>query len=124
MRTCFLSIRTKTSGSRNFHKTATFKEFALPGGRPTPYTLMIDKNTGHVWFSSMEMDTISEMDPATDKITQYPFLFSENGMRDFSQDADGRTWFGSQANNRVGYFYLAGSSTSQRAAVDVPKGGK
>ena len=105
-------------------KTETFKEFALPGGRPTPYALMIDKNTGHVWFSSMEMDTISEMDPATGKITQYPFLFSENGMRDFFQDADGRTWFGSQANNRVGYFYLAGSSTSQRAAADVPKGGK
>ena len=105
-------------------KTETFKEFALPGGRPTPYALMIDKNTGHVWFSSMEMDIISEMDPATGKIMQYPFLFSENGMRDFFQDADGRTWFGSQANNRVGYFYLAGSSTSQRAAADVPKGGK
>ena len=72
----------------------------------------------------MEMDTISEMDPATGKIMQYPFLFSENGMRDFFQDSDGRTWFGSQANNRVGYFYLARSGTGQRAAVDVPKGGK
>jgi virginiamycin B lyase len=105
-------------------KTETFKEYALPGGRPTPYALVIDKKTDHLWFSSMEMDTISEMDPATGKIIQYPFLFSENGMRDFFQDNEGRTWFGSQANNRVGYFYLAGSGTSQRAAVDVQKNGR
>ncbi len=98
-------------------KTETFKEYPLPGGRPTPYALVIDKNTGHLWFSSMEMDTISELDPATGKITLYPFLFPENGMRDFFQDADGRIWWGSQANNRVGYFYLAGSTASQRAAV-------
>src|SRR5712671_7458769 len=109
--------------SRFDPETETYHEYPLPGGRPTPYALMIDKKTNHVWFSSMEMDTISEMDPATGKITQYPFLFSENGMRDFFQDAEGRTWFGSQANNRVGYFYLAGSGTSQRAAVDVQKGG-
>jgi hypothetical protein len=42
-------------------------------------------------------------------------------MRDFFQDAEGRTWFGSQANNRVGYFYLAGSGTNQLAKVDVSK---
>jgi hypothetical protein len=30
----------------------------------------------------MEMDTISELDSATGKITLYPFLFPENGMRD------------------------------------------
>jgi virginiamycin B lyase len=100
-------------------RTETFKEYALPGGRPTPYALVIDKNTGHLWFSSMEMDTISELDPATGKITLYPFLFPENGMRDFFQDAEGRIWWGSQANNRVGYFYLAGSTASQRTAVGV-----
>ena len=98
-------------------KTESFKEYALPGGRPTPYALVIDKNTGHLWFSSMEMDTVSELDPATGKITLYPFLFPENGMRDFFQDADGRIWWGSQANNRVGYFYLAGSAASQHAAL-------
>ena len=105
-------------------KTETFKEYALPGGRPTPYALVIDKNTGHLWFSSMEMDTISELDPATGKITLYPFLFPENGMRDFFQDADGRIWWGSQANNRVGYFYLAGSGASQRAALEAQKSTK
>ena len=105
-------------------KTETFKEYPLPGARPTPYALVIDKNTGHLWFSSMEMDTISELDPVTGKITLYPFLFPENGMRDFFQDADGRIWWGSQANNRVGYFYLAGSNASQRAALDASKGSK
>jgi hypothetical protein len=67
----------------------------------------------------MEMEAISEFEPATRKITIYPFLFPENGMRDFFQDAEGRIWWGSQANNRVGYFFLTGSAASQRAAVDV-----
>jgi virginiamycin B lyase len=105
-------------------KTETFKEYALPGARPTPYALVIDKNTGHLWFSSMEMDTVSELDPATGKITLYPFLFPENGVRDFFQDADGRIWWGSQPNNRVGYFYLAGSAVGQRAALDGQRGTK
>lgn len=105
-------------------KTETFKEYALPGGRPSPYALEIDKKTGHLWISSLEMDTVSEMDPATGKIITYPFLFSENGMRDFFQDAEGRMWWGSQVNNRVGYFYLAGSETNQRAAADLRKNGK
>ena len=29
-------------------------------------------------------------------------------MRDFFMDADGNMWWGSQPNNHVGYFYLAG----------------
>ena len=62
---------------------------------------------------------IGKVDAKTGKITQYPYLFSENGMRDFFQDSDGRMWFGSQANNRVGYFYLAGSGTNQRAAAGI-----
>jgi len=105
-------------------RTETFKEYPLPGARPTPYALVIDKTTGHLWFSSMEMDTISELDPTTGKITLYPFLFPENGMRDFFQDAEGRIWWGSQANNRVGYFYVAGSTASQRAALDNQKSAK
>jgi virginiamycin B lyase len=105
-------------------KTETFKEYTLPGGRPSPYALAMDKNTGHVWFSSLEMDTVSELDPATGKVITYPFLYPENGMRDFFQDAEGRMWWGSQANNRVGYFYLAGSGPNQRAAIDTPKSGR
>jgi hypothetical protein len=58
------------------------------------------------------------------KITLYPFLFPENGMRDFFQDADGRIWWCSQANNRVGYFYLAGPAASQRAVLEAQKSAK
>jgi hypothetical protein len=32
-------------------------------------------------------------------------------MREFYLDAQGRMWFGTPANNKVGYFYLAGSAT-------------
>ena len=35
-------------------------------------------------------------------------MYPENGMRDFFMDADGNMWWGSQPNNHVGYFYLAG----------------
>jgi len=28
-------------------------------------------------------------------------------MRDFFMDAEGRMWFGSPANDKVGYFYVA-----------------
>jgi hypothetical protein len=30
-------------------------------------------------------------------------------MREFFTDSAGRMWFGSPANNKIGYFYLAGS---------------
>jgi hypothetical protein len=29
-------------------------------------------------------------------------------MREFFRDAQGRMWYGSAPNNKVGYFYLAG----------------
>jgi hypothetical protein len=33
---------------------------------------------------------------------------AENTMRELTFDAKGRFWYGSPANDRVGYFYLAG----------------
>ena len=47
------------------------------------------------------------LDPDTGKVTEYPLPRSENSMRDFFLDDKGRMWFGSPANDRVGYFYLA-----------------
>jgi hypothetical protein len=38
-------------------------------------------------------------------------------ISNFFQDSDGRIWWGSQANNRVGYFYPAGSPHSKMASV-------
>jgi streptogramin lyase len=42
-------------------------------------------------------------------VTEYPFPQAENTLREFYLDAQGRMWFGTPANNKVGYFYLAGA---------------
>jgi hypothetical protein len=81
----------------------------LPGAEPTPYALGIAKY-GNVWFSSEQMDFIGCLDPGTGKVTQYPFPHSENALREFLPDAQGRMWYGSAPNNNVGYFYLASSN--------------
>ena len=92
-------------------KTETFKEFPLPGPGPeaTPYALGVDKN-GTVWYSSEHLDVVGNLDPKTGRVIEYPFPQSENTMREFFSDAQGRMWFGSPANNKVGYFYLAGAN--------------
>ena len=41
--------------------------------------------------------------------------YADNGMRDFFVDKDGRMWFGSPPNNRVGYFYLSNRQRSAEA---------
>jgi virginiamycin B lyase len=90
-------------------KTEAFKEFSLPGPEATPYALAIDKNHS-VWYSSEHLDVIGNLDPKTGHVTEYPFPQAENTMREFYLDAQGRMWFGSPANNKVGYFYLAGGT--------------
>ena len=88
-------------------KTETFKEFQLPGPSPTPYGLGIDKND-HIWYTSMEMDVVGRLDPATGEVTQYPMPYSEVGTRDLFPDASGeKMWYGTQPNDRVGYFMIA-----------------
>jgi len=90
-------------------KTETFKEFPLPGPEASPYALEIDKNHT-LWYSSEHLDVIGNLDPKTGHVTEYPFPQAENTMREFYLDAQGRMWFGTPANNKVGYFYIAGSS--------------
>ena len=93
-------------------KTETFQEFTLPGPEATPYALEIAANHT-LWYSSEHLDVIGNLDPKSGRVTEYPFPQAENTMREFYLDAQGRMWFGSPANNKVGYFYLAGST--QRA---------
>lgn len=90
-------------------KTESFKEYQLPGAMPTPYAMDLDRDH-NVWFSSEYMDYIGRLDPKTGKIIQYPFDHPENTMREFFLDDQGRMWYGTPANNKVGYFYLAGNS--------------
>src|SRR5258706_16253053 len=57
------------------------------------------------------MDVLGRLDPKTGKITEYPFPHSENTIRELFRDSEGRMWYGSPSNNRVGYFYLTGGET-------------
>jgi virginiamycin B lyase len=96
-------------------RTQSFKEYNLPGGALVfPYALAIGADHS-VWYSSYYMDTIGRLDPKTGKVIEYPFPHSENTIREFFPDPDGkRMWYGSPSNNKVGYFYLSG--TSERAS--------
>jgi streptogramin lyase len=54
------------------------------------------------------MDNLGRFDPKTGKVTEYPFPHFENCAREFFRDSQGRMWYGTSPNNKVGYFYLAG----------------
>jgi virginiamycin B lyase len=99
----------KSGGIGRFDpKTEKMTEYLLPGPEATPYALGIDPKTRTVWYSSEHMDVIGNLDPKTGHVTEYPYPHSENTMREFFTDSQGRMWFASPANNKVGYFYLAG----------------
>jgi virginiamycin B lyase len=91
-------------------KTETFKEYDCPGGVEVfPYALGIGADHG-IWYSSYYFDVIGRLDPKTGTITEYPFPHSENTIREFFPTADGKIWYGSPSNNKVGYFYLKPAS--------------
>ena len=87
-------------------KTQAFKEYDVPGGVESfPYAIGIGADHG-IWYSSYYLDVIGRLDPNTGKIVEYPFPHSENTIREFFPDSEGRMWYGSPSNNKVGYFYL------------------
>ena len=91
-------------------KTQAFKEYDLPGGLDTfPYAMAIGLDHS-IWYSSYYLDVIGRLDPKTGKVVEYPFPHSENTIREFFRDSEGRMWYGSPSNNKVGYFYLTGAS--------------
>ncbi len=90
-------------------RNETFQEFSLPGGSPTPYGIALDRNK-FIWYSSMDMDTIARLDPSTGAILEFPFLYPENGIREFLPDSEGRMWFATGPNNKVGYFIPYGDT--------------
>jgi streptogramin lyase len=53
------------------------------------------------------MDVVGRLDPSTGRVIEYPYPHAENSMRDFFLDEAGRMWFGSPANDKIGYFYVA-----------------
>jgi virginiamycin B lyase len=93
-------------------KTETFKEYDVPGGADAfPYAIGIAADHS-IWYSSYYLDVIGRLDPKTGKIVEYPFPHSENTIREFFPDSEGRIWYGSPSNNKVGYFYLTGASAA------------
>jgi virginiamycin B lyase len=91
-------------------KTEMFKEYDLPGGKEEfPYAVGIDSDD-NIWYASYYMDVLGRLDQKTGKITEFPFPHSEITIREILRDAQGRMWYGSPSNNKVGYFYLTGSA--------------
>lgn len=94
-------------------KTQTFKEYDLPGGLDAyPYAMGIGLDHS-IWYSSYYLDVIGRLDPNTGKVIEYPFPHSENTIREFFRDSEGRMWYGSPSNNKVGYFYLTGGAAGK-----------
>jgi hypothetical protein len=56
------------------------------------------------------MDVIGRLDPKTGKVIEYPFPHPELALREFFRDSQGRMWYGTAPNNKVGYFYLTGKT--------------
>ena len=98
----------RTSAERSavsIRRPETFKEFQLPGPVPSPYALGIDRNH-MIWYASHEQDILGRLNPNTGEVTEYPFPHSEISMREFFMDSQGRMWYGSSSNNRIGYWYF------------------
>jgi streptogramin lyase len=60
----------------------------------------------NIWYSSHDLDVVGKLDPNTGKVTEYPIPYPENYFKEFFLDDQGRMWFGSPPNNKVGYFIL------------------
>jgi virginiamycin B lyase len=85
-------------------KTGAIIEFQLPGPQLTPYALGIDRG-GKVWYSSEYMGVVGRIDPDIGKVVEYPPR-GEFAAR-LLHGRQGPDVFGSPANDKVGYFYLA-----------------
>ena len=86
-------------------KRSSYVDFALPGPEASPYAIGIDRDH-MIWYSSHEQDTLGRLDPKTGEVTEYPYPHSEISMREFLVDSQGRMWYSSSVNNKVGYFYF------------------
>ena len=77
----------------------------MPGPEASPYAIGIDRNH-MIWYSSHEQDTLGRLDPKTGEVIEYPYPHSEISMREFFLDSQGRMWYASSVNNKIGYFYF------------------
>jgi len=66
-----------------------------------------------IWYASHEQDTLNRLDPNTGEVTEYPYPHSEISMREFFLDSQGRMWYASSVNNKIGYFYFNDGPTQR-----------
>jgi streptogramin lyase len=71
---------------------------------------------GYLWYNSHHQDNLGRLDTKTGKVIEYPFPHYETGGREFFRDSEGRMWYGTNPNNKVGYFYLAAKSGGKQSA--------
>ena len=98
-------LRTGALLAMFFLQGATIKEFPLPRPGAFPHDVAVAKD-GSVWYTDQHNSFIGHLDPATGKVVEYPYPHVDS-MRDFFLDEAGRMWFGSPANDKIGYFYVA-----------------
>src|SRR5437870_5237728 len=82
-------------------KTKEFTHYGVAG----TYGNVVGQN-GDQWFTVFREgdSTIGRFNPKTGEVTEYPFPHSEISMREFFLDSQGRMWYGSPANDKIGYF--------------------
>jgi streptogramin lyase len=71
---------------------------------------------GYLWYDSHRMDLLGRFDTKTGKVIEYPAPHSELAMREFFCDSQGRMWYGTNPNNKVGYFYLTNKTEHTESA--------
>jgi streptogramin lyase len=75
----------------------------------------LDRNHD-VWYSSEYLDEVGRLNTTTGNVTEYPFPHSEITSREYFLDAQGRMWYATPSNNKVGYFYLAGQGAMAKSS--------
>ena len=87
-------------------KDGNLQELQLPGPNASPYAMNLDRDHD-VWYSSEYLDEVGRLNTTTGKVVEYPFPHYEITSREYFLDAQGRMWYATPSNNKVGYFYLA-----------------
>ncbi len=62
---------------------------------------------------------MGKLDPDTGKVIEYPMPYTDNGMRDFFLDKDGRMWFGTPPNNKDRLLLRLEPAAQRRRALSV-----
>jgi virginiamycin B lyase len=73
-----------------------------PTANFSPYGIIVDKKTGHLWLADYLGANVTRFDPATGKFTEFPFPSRVQMIRFFAEDPQGRVWFTDFTNGKIG----------------------